>query len=115
MCAYSLHHAASRPARLEDKLVVTKIRNSITREDPDPVRPSETSGSWRSKLKYLGPGHPGQGRMHAGTVAWHPNAKGARANGASDGRWQQHGLAVDADRDLRRIRGDLDRGSCQLA
>ena len=31
MCDYSLHHVASRPARIEDKLVVTKFRNSITR------------------------------------------------------------------------------------
>jgi hypothetical protein len=31
MCDYSLHHVASRPARVEDKLVVTKFENSITR------------------------------------------------------------------------------------
>jgi hypothetical protein len=31
MCDYSLHHVASRPARIEDKLVVTKFSNSITR------------------------------------------------------------------------------------
>src|ERR1700757_5336784 len=31
MCDYSLHHVASRPAKVEDKLVVTKFSNSITR------------------------------------------------------------------------------------
>ena len=31
MCDYSLHHVASRPARIEDKLVITKFKNSITR------------------------------------------------------------------------------------
>jgi hypothetical protein len=31
MCDYSLHHVASRPAKTEDKLVVTKFDNSITR------------------------------------------------------------------------------------
>ena len=31
MCDYSLHHVASRPAKIEDKLMVTKFNNSITR------------------------------------------------------------------------------------
>jgi hypothetical protein len=31
MCDYSLQYVASRPAKLEDKLVVTKFNNSITR------------------------------------------------------------------------------------
>jgi hypothetical protein len=31
MCDYSLHHVASRPAKIEDKLIVTKFANSITR------------------------------------------------------------------------------------
>jgi hypothetical protein len=31
MCDYSLHHIATRPARIEDKLVATKFPNSITR------------------------------------------------------------------------------------
>jgi len=31
MCDYSLHHVASRPARIEDKLVTTKFANSFTR------------------------------------------------------------------------------------
>lgn len=31
MCDYSLHHVATRPAKIEDKLVVTKFQNSITR------------------------------------------------------------------------------------
>ena len=31
MCDYSLHHVASRPARVSDKLVTTKFNNSITR------------------------------------------------------------------------------------
>ena len=31
MCDYSLHHVASRPAKIEDKLIVTKFNNSITR------------------------------------------------------------------------------------
>jgi hypothetical protein len=31
MCDYSLHHVASRPAKIEDKLVVTKFDRSITR------------------------------------------------------------------------------------
>jgi len=31
MCDYSLHHVASRPARVEDKLVTTKFNNAITR------------------------------------------------------------------------------------
>jgi hypothetical protein len=31
MCDYSLHHVATRPASIEDKLLVTKFNNSITR------------------------------------------------------------------------------------
>jgi hypothetical protein len=31
MCDYSLHHLATRPAQIEDKLVTTKFKNSITR------------------------------------------------------------------------------------
>ena len=31
MCDYSLHHVATRPAKIEDKLVVTKFSKSITR------------------------------------------------------------------------------------
>jgi hypothetical protein len=31
MCDYSLHHVATRPAKIEDKLVTTKFNNSITR------------------------------------------------------------------------------------
>jgi hypothetical protein len=31
MCDYSLHYVATRPATVEDKLVVTKFSNSITR------------------------------------------------------------------------------------
>jgi hypothetical protein len=31
MCDYSLHHVATRPAKIEDKLVATKFNNSITR------------------------------------------------------------------------------------
>ncbi len=31
MCDYSLHNVTSRPARVGDKLVTTKFRNSITR------------------------------------------------------------------------------------
>ena len=31
MCDYSLHHVASRPAKIEDKLIVTKFDGSITR------------------------------------------------------------------------------------
>jgi len=31
MCDYSLHHVASRPAKIEDKLIVTTFTNSITR------------------------------------------------------------------------------------
>jgi hypothetical protein len=31
MCDYSLHHVATRPARIEDKLVATKFPKSITR------------------------------------------------------------------------------------
>ena len=31
MCDYSLHHVASRPARIEDKLVTTRFDNSLTR------------------------------------------------------------------------------------
>ena len=31
MCDYSLHHVATRPATVEDRLVVTKFSNSITR------------------------------------------------------------------------------------
>ena len=30
MCDYSLHHLATRPAQIEDKLVTTKFKNSIT-------------------------------------------------------------------------------------
>jgi hypothetical protein len=31
MCDYSLHHVATRPAKVEDKLVTTKFGHSITR------------------------------------------------------------------------------------
>src|ERR1700722_6347960 len=31
MCDYSLHHVATRPAKIEDKLVTTKFHNSTTR------------------------------------------------------------------------------------
>ena len=31
MCDYSLHHVATRPAKIEDKLVATKFSKSITR------------------------------------------------------------------------------------
>ena len=31
MCDYSLHHVATRPAKIEDKLVATKFHSSITR------------------------------------------------------------------------------------
>src|SRR5216684_4280872 len=31
MCDYSLYHVASRSAKIEDKLIVTKFNNSITR------------------------------------------------------------------------------------
>src|SRR5437899_11198041 len=31
MCDYSLHHVANRPANIEDKLVTTKFKKSITR------------------------------------------------------------------------------------
>jgi len=31
MCDYSLHHVASRPAKIEDKLVATRFANSFTR------------------------------------------------------------------------------------
>jgi hypothetical protein len=31
MCDYSLHHVATRPAQIEDKLVTTRFNNSITR------------------------------------------------------------------------------------
>src|SRR5262249_44507584 len=31
MCNYSLHHVASRPAKVGDKLVTTQFNNSITR------------------------------------------------------------------------------------
>jgi hypothetical protein len=31
MCDYSLHHVATRPAKIEDKLVTSKFSNSITR------------------------------------------------------------------------------------
>jgi hypothetical protein len=31
MCDYSLHHVATRPAQIEDKLVTTRLNNSVTR------------------------------------------------------------------------------------
>jgi hypothetical protein len=31
MCDYSLHHVATRPAKIEDRLATTKFHNSITR------------------------------------------------------------------------------------
>lgn len=31
MCDYSLHHVASRPAKIQDKLITTRFGNSITR------------------------------------------------------------------------------------
>ncbi len=40
MCDYSLHFVASRPARVDDKLVSTRFSNSLTRgfaaiDEPD--------------------------------------------------------------------------------
>jgi hypothetical protein len=31
MCDYSLHHVATRPVKIEDKLVATKFKNALTR------------------------------------------------------------------------------------
>jgi len=31
MCDYSLHHVATRPAKIEDRLVTTKFHNTVTR------------------------------------------------------------------------------------
>jgi hypothetical protein len=31
MCDYSLHHVATRPAKIEDNLIATRFKNSITR------------------------------------------------------------------------------------
>ena len=31
MCDYSLHHVATRPAKIEDRLVTTRFHNTITR------------------------------------------------------------------------------------
>ena len=31
MCDYSLHHVATRPAKIEDRLVTTKFHNTLTR------------------------------------------------------------------------------------
>jgi len=40
MCDYSLDHLASRPAEIEDKLVTTKFRNSITRGFASTTQPN---------------------------------------------------------------------------
>src|SRR5262245_42518298 len=39
MCDYSLHHVASRPAKVGDKLVTTQFPNTITRGFSDPSNP----------------------------------------------------------------------------
>jgi hypothetical protein len=39
MCDYSLHHVASRPAKVGDKLVSTQFPNAITRGFSDPSQP----------------------------------------------------------------------------
>ena len=39
MCDYSLHHVASRPAKVGDKLVTTHFRDTITRGFSDPGQP----------------------------------------------------------------------------
>jgi hypothetical protein len=39
MCDYSLHHVASRPAQIGDKLVSTQFPSSITRGFSDPNQP----------------------------------------------------------------------------
>jgi hypothetical protein len=39
MCDYSLHHVASRPAKVGDKLVTTLFPNTITRGFSDPSQP----------------------------------------------------------------------------
>jgi hypothetical protein len=39
MCDYSLHHVASRPAKVGDKLVSTQFPNAITRGFCDPSQP----------------------------------------------------------------------------
>jgi hypothetical protein len=31
MCHYSLHHVATRPAKIKDRLVTTKFHNTVTR------------------------------------------------------------------------------------
>ena len=40
MCDYSLHHVATRPAQIEDKLVTTRFNNSITRGFAAVVEPN---------------------------------------------------------------------------
>ena len=39
MCDYSLHHVASRPAKVGDKLITTQFRDTITRGFSDPSQP----------------------------------------------------------------------------
>ena len=39
MCDYSLHHVASRPAKVGDKLVTTHFPNTTTRGFSDPSQP----------------------------------------------------------------------------
>jgi len=39
MCDYSLHHVASRPAKVSDKLVTTQFPSTITRGFSDPSNP----------------------------------------------------------------------------
>ena len=80
MCDYSLHHVASRPAKIEDKLVTTKFSNSVTRGfaavgEPDVAvcvlpgtelrltRMSCVSGHWAScQPKKSDVGSPASGR-----------------------------------------------------
>src|ERR1700751_5130660 len=61
-----------------------------------------------------GPVHDGFRRRDARSVPWHPDAEYAGRDRAGHRRRHHDRLAVDADRDLGRIGGDLDlrRGQC---
>src|SRR6202022_1066621 len=66
MCDYSLHHVATRPAQIEDKLVTTKFSNSITRGFPavdnnveyEPsfgigLLPNKKIGQWLARFRQI--------------------------------------------------------------
>jgi hypothetical protein len=76
MCDYSLHHVASRPAKVGDKLVTTLFPNTITRGFADPSRPGVavcllpgTELAFEKEVRCLPSFRMWQTRMSSHTVA----------------------------------------------